>query len=77
MTERRNRLTTVKVSTQTAAIISVTVRRLKAQGRKDLTADSFLMELMQQNFPEDARYILKDYETDDAQPRRAKGEKSA
>jgi len=52
------KMTTIKVSVEVAAVISNTVRRLKAQGRKSLTADQFLLELMEEKFPEDTKLIL-------------------
>lgn len=52
------KMTTIKVSVEVAAVISNTVRRLKAQGRKSLTADQLLLELMQEKFPEDTQLIL-------------------
>lgn len=54
----KGEMTTIKVSVQTAAILANTVRRLKAQGQKSLTADKLLLSLLEQSFPEDVRLML-------------------
>ena len=53
------KMTTIKVSTETAAIISVAVRTLRAQGDKSVTADKLLKEVMSKIFPDVAQLIRK------------------
>lgn len=55
-------MTTIKVTPEVAAIVSVTVKKLRARGQKDMTASKLLYDMLIERHPESVKLIESDEE---------------
>lgn len=52
-------MTTIKVDTETAALVAVVVRLLRAQGDKSVTAAKLIRGMVADKYPEATRLVME------------------
>lgn len=66
--KRKEKMTTIKVTPEVGAIVSVAVKMMKTKGDKDMTASTLLYRAMEKLYPEAVIFIeggKKDKQTED------------
>ena len=59
--EKRSKMTTIKVTQETASVLALAVRSEKAKGDKKTTADRLLRRILGELYPEIVQFIEQGY----------------
>lgn len=60
-----SQMTTIKVKKDLAAMVSITVTKLRTQGQKDMTADKLIRQLIEEAYPDSVDFVQADDESEE------------